>query len=110
MGVAAKILAEQLHHYGDGHALWNPSPRDGQELSIGDVGFIDQEGTFTRFFNVMENSDSELNKCCGHLPDGFKPLKANKKLMLQSIKNHRPPGALTSSSVGHVNAKLHAGA
>ena len=55
MGVAAKILAEQLHHYGDGHALWNPSPRDGQELSIGDVGFIDQEGTFTRFFNVMEN-------------------------------------------------------
>lgn len=110
MGVAAKILAEQLQHYGDGDALWNPSPPDGEELSIGDVGFIDQEGTFNRLFNAMEEPDSELNKGHDSLPGGFKPLKANKKLMLRTMKNHRPPGPLTSSSVGHVNAKLHAGA
>ncbi|KAI0092686.1 hypothetical protein BDY19DRAFT_925585 [Irpex rosettiformis] len=105
MGAAAKILAEQLQHYRDGDALWDPMPPDGEELRIGDVGMIDQEGAFVRLFNTIESAKRGVNR--DGVPDGFEPLVVGPKLY-GLMKPHRSPGPLTSSSIKAKNVTLHA--
>ncbi|KAI0686423.1 hypothetical protein BC835DRAFT_1288098 [Cytidiella melzeri] len=107
MGVAAKVLAEQLQRYGHGDALWDPAPTTDEEVRLGDVGIIDEEGSFMRLFNVMVDAKDSLNK--GGVPDGFKPLILNKRLQKFMPQCHAP-GPLTSSTIGHTSAKGHAGA
>lgn len=52
-------------------ALWNPSPFRGQEVQIGDVGYI-YRGSFRRLFNIRYGANHRYNQ--GSVPDNFVPL------------------------------------
>ena len=105
MSSAARILAEQLQHYGHGDALWNPSPQDDEELSIGDVGCIDNYGSFVRFFNATEDAKSSSNK--HGVPVGFDPINIP-DLHRRSREHYPPPGALTSLSIRNTSINVQA--
>ena len=83
-----------------------PEPH-GQEVQLGDVGFIDDEGSFMRFFNVTVDANDDMNK--DGVPGGFEPVSLNKRLCKTMPRCH-PPGPLTSSSIRHKSAKGRAGA
>jgi hypothetical protein len=76
------------------------------DVQLGDVGFIDQEGCFSRLFNAMAEKDSPLNK--HGVPQGFAPLELNPRLYAFLPENHAP-GPLTSASVKQVTTKGKAG-
>ncbi|KAI0084197.1 hypothetical protein BDY19DRAFT_973545 [Irpex rosettiformis] len=95
------LYAEQLSTYGHGHPLWYPEPTKGldgcvRDAQLGDVGYIDEDGSFRRLFNVTVGAEHELN--AGGVPDGFVPLNFNEKLI--TVKEQfLAPGPLCSRSV-----------
>lgn len=52
--------------------IWNPSPFRGQEVQIGDVGYI-YKGSFRRLFNVNYGASHVYNQ--GTVPDKFQPFE-----------------------------------
>ncbi|TCD66907.1 hypothetical protein EIP91_000746 [Steccherinum ochraceum] len=48
-----EIYAEKLMHCGYGYPLWHPEPHNGIEVSIGDVGVV-QNGSFIPMFNTIK--------------------------------------------------------
>ena len=104
MLTAPDILAASLEHYGHGRAMWSPEPIDG-EVRIGDVGHIDEDGAFHRLFNVTVDRDHPLNQ--GGVPDGFKPLRFNTRLL--SIRPDLfPPTLYSSRSIKSNKVEGHA--
>uniref|UniRef100_A0A0W0FHU4 MYND-type domain-containing protein n=1 Tax=Moniliophthora roreri TaxID=221103 RepID=A0A0W0FHU4_MONRR len=66
-----------------GYPLWNPTVSNTlpheyrkQGVSIGDVGAIDDEGSFEYFFNILLPAHHPCNQA-GGVPDGFTPLSVN---------------------------------
>lgn len=110
MGVAPEILANTLEHYGHGRAMWCPEPPEdldnrAHEIQVGDVGYLDEDGGFRRLFNVTVGPDDELNK--GGVPDGFEPLRFNKRL-LSLRRDQFPPSAFCSRTVKTKEVEGHA--
>ena len=68
------IYQDQLSALFHGLALWNPNPPKNiyNNVSIGDVGYLD-EGAFIRMFNVTLPWDHPSNKSLGH-PELYDPL------------------------------------
>ncbi|KAF8497035.1 kinase-like domain-containing protein [Russula emetica] len=56
------IYQEQLSSIYHGLALWKPNPVLYDRVSIGDVGYVNNEGAFIRLFNVTLPWDDESNK------------------------------------------------
>lgn len=52
-------------------ALWFPTPLDGKEVEIGDVGYI-YKGAFRRLFNATVDAFDDMNE--DRAPDGHKPI------------------------------------
>ena len=94
MPTAPEILAQQLYHYGHGRAMWSPEPM-GEEVRIGDVGHVDEDGAFRRLFNVTVDEGHPLN--AEGVPDNFTPLRFNKRLLSLKL-NHFSPYAFCSRS------------
>ena len=74
-----EIFREQLaiRHPWDGHALWEPRPRNpNRSVQIGDVGFI-LEGRFHRLFSALlpEGDPSQDSR----LPEHYEPLVPTSK-------------------------------
>ncbi|GJE97263.1 WD40 repeat domain-containing protein [Phanerochaete sordida] len=108
MGRAADDFAELLQHYKLGRALWDPEPpRAYENIYIGDVGYIDEDGAFFRLFNVTVDENHPLNS--GGVPENFTPLRFNKRL-LQVKPNHYGPTAFSSDAMYSNNIEAHAGA
>ncbi len=96
MGEAARAYAEELSRFKYGHALWWPEPAedsngDYEEIDIGDVGRIDEDGAFQRLFNVTSGSPCPP-------PGDFTPLTYDKSLVTRK-KRFFPSGPIHSSSV-----------
>jgi hypothetical protein len=77
MGEAAAVFADTLARYNYGHALWWPQPTKGlnrrlQEVEIGDVGYVDEDGAFHTLFNITYSATHERN--AGGTPVSFVPL------------------------------------
>jgi hypothetical protein len=68
------VYREQLSSLYHGNALWEPNPirRYYDQVSIGDVGYI-EEGFFHRMFNVTLEWNDDSNKKLGG-PDYYKRL------------------------------------
>ena len=96
MGITATVYNEQLRRYGLGHALWDPAPPSGQEIQLGDVGMIDEYGSFVRFFNITADADDKLNIC--GVPNEFKPIPLNKRFW-GTRSRYLSPGPLTSMGI-----------
>ena len=94
---SATVYINELCRYGHGIPLWTPEPSDGgDEVRIGDVGDIDDDGQFHRLFNVTVEAEHPING--GEVPRDFQPL--NLPTPLISIKpNQFAPGPITSKGV-----------
>jgi hypothetical protein len=68
------VCEKHLSFLSQGLALWSPNPLENvyDQVSIGDVGYID-EGAFIRMFNVMRPWDDVSNRNFGE-PVYYKPL------------------------------------
>jgi hypothetical protein len=65
------VYREQLSPLFNGLALWQPDPEDVYDhVSIGDVGYISDNGAFIRMFNVTLPWDHPLNRTLGK-PDQY---------------------------------------
>lgn len=110
MGLAATVYADQLKSFGYGHPLWLPEPTveasNGciRSIELGDVGYFDEDGGFKSLFNIMVDSDHELN--AAGVPEGFVPIEYNKTL--RSIRDKfLHPRPLCSDSVKIRTRKAH---
>ena len=92
------IYQLELDKYKYGLPLWIPEPaiQDGDEIRIGDVGYVDEHGQFHRFFNVTVDADHPLNEA--GLPDNFEILTF-KHLLLNMNDNFIQPGPLCSKGM-----------
>ncbi|KAI0337364.1 hypothetical protein BDW22DRAFT_961862 [Trametopsis cervina] len=107
MGIRPTFIdtfATELAHYGLGDALWCPEPQDGrhgtEEVQIGDVGYLDDKGSFVRLFNIFYDKDHPVNK--HGVPDEFEPLRTNRRLKRtqQPIEHQGPFTSRGVSTVG----------
>ena len=72
MGVASDIYATELSRRGHGLPLWRPEPENDQQIRVGDVGWVDEDGQFHRLFNVTVGADDPYN--ADGVPQDFEPL------------------------------------
>ena len=94
---SATVYINELCRFGHGIPLWTPEPSgDDDEVRIGDVGYIDDDGQFHRLFNATVDSEHPVNG--GAVPRDFQPLALPTPLII--IKpNHFVPGPITSKGV-----------
>ena len=103
MSLTARIYAEELYSSSHGMPLWIPHSPDG-EVCIGDVGYVDDEGSFCRLFNVTVDCDHPRNKFGD--PDDFEVLTFRSHL-LKLQRGYLPSGSvLTSSGVSTKEGSL----
>ena len=76
--------------------LWRPEPENDQEIRVGDVGWVDEDGQFHRLFNVTVGADHPYN--ADGVPQDFEPLEFNKRLFASS-DNILPPQPVTSNGI-----------
>ena len=71
----SNVYRVQLSALCHGFALWNPHPvkKFYNQVSIGDVGYVNSEGFFYRMFNVTLPSDHPSNNKIGQA-DSYDPL------------------------------------
>jgi len=103
---SAESYANELEVHGHGHPLWYPGLND---IKIGDVGYIDDDGAFQRFFNVTEedaNAQSPTEEVLA--PDNFHPLALPHGLV-DVTPNYIQPGVLCGKSVSHGPKAHHHG-
>ncbi|KAI0076816.1 WD40 repeat-like protein [Panus rudis PR-1116 ss-1] len=91
----ATVYQEQLAHVGLGLPYWWPEQPLTHELSIGDVGFFDDNGNFVWLFNATID-DSAVN--VNGVPDGFKPLRLP-RILLNEIPNVVDKGPFYSRGI-----------
>jgi hypothetical protein len=71
----SNVYRVQLSSLHRGYALWNPNPvkKTYNRVSIGDVGYVNNTGTFHRMFNVTLEWDHPSNKKLGE-PEPYERL------------------------------------
>jgi hypothetical protein len=85
----SKVYRDQLSSLYHGLALWNPRPVDSEEeglyghVSIGDVGYLLENGTFMRLFNVTLPWDDPSNRLL-EVAEEYKPLELGHFINIQS--------------------------
>ena len=99
MSKAAKVYQERLSGKGYGTPLWAPEPSP-WEVEIGDVGVIDETGSWHRLFNILHTRESVLNK--RGVPEDFQPLDT-KATEIRKIPGYLGPGVYSSESVRRVS-------
>lgn len=80
-----RFYSAQLSSLCHGYALWNPDPVKEiyDQVSIGDVGYVNSQGYFYRMFNVTLPSDDPSNNKLGQA-DPYEPLDSG-----QFVNNHK---------------------
>lgn len=59
----SELYATQMASLKSGHALWRPEGRDGSdEIQVGDVGFIDSDGSFVFLFSIDKEFDNHPSR------------------------------------------------
>ncbi|KAJ3481781.1 hypothetical protein NLI96_g7429 [Meripilus lineatus] len=100
---AWKVYAHCLSGRDRGRAMWFPEQPQ-PEMTIGDVGFINQEtGAFQRLWNVTGSPEDKLNEFVG-LPRDYQTLKYN-AILESRIKGYLQKGPHGSRNVKCTNTK-----
>ncbi|KAH8831017.1 hypothetical protein DL96DRAFT_805716 [Flagelloscypha sp. PMI_526] len=80
MSVLIKTYTTELYKLEFGLPLWNPQPVQ-KVVEIGDLGFINQNGSFETLFNIIVDADKQQQYTC---PPGFTPFSVpNKNIIIQ---------------------------
>ena len=93
-----EVYQSTLSERGYGTPLWTPEPSP-LEVLLGDVGFIDEGGSWIRLFNILHSKDdTEVN----HLgvPVDFEPLDIEKsKTQIRYLPRHLRAGVYETKSI-----------
>ena len=100
---AARIYRDGLYSREYGLPMWMPEPNP-SEVLVGDVGYVEDDGSWIRLFNVLEPIDGKNNR--GDVPDGFQPLDYNTDMRRRKdgIIN---PTVMCSSSIVERTVQAH---
>ena len=91
MSATIEVYQSTLRERGYGTPLWTPEPSP-LEVLIGDVGFIDEGGSWNRLFNILHPADDETVNHLG-VPEGFKPLDMEEsKTQIKDLPRHLHAG------------------
>lgn len=85
--------------------MWDPDPQKDLPIEIGDVGFLGENGTFIRLFNIIEPSDARNTY---GTPEDFEPLRLDHRLTL-TRENAMDPGSICSKNVTETRAEADLG-
>jgi hypothetical protein len=104
----SNIYREQLSSQYHGLALWDPKPVENlhSHISIGDVGYLQENGAFLRLFNVTLPWDDPSNRLL-EVPEEYKLLELGHFINVQS--NDIRPREYCShiSKVDNIHANTH---
>ncbi|KAJ4479586.1 hypothetical protein C8J55DRAFT_549554 [Lentinula edodes] len=106
------LYAKHISSPANGTALWNPHPgytrdHEGRLIGLnpqvrpGDIGYLEEDGSFTRFFNIHLQKDDN-NQGGGPYPEDFEPLPLDPNNI-----TWRPEPPITYHS--HRQFKFHGG-
>ncbi|PPQ79476.1 hypothetical protein CVT25_002612 [Psilocybe cyanescens] len=100
----AQIYSRTLFASGNGYPMWLgsttslPEPYKRRATCIGDVGYLNNIGTFTFAFNIFLPSDDPLNRASQRrLPAGYVPLEPPRESEIQKISGYFAPGSVILS-------------
>ncbi len=106
----SKVYREQLSSLYHGLALWNPRPVDSEGLyghvSIGDVGYLLENGAFMRLFNVTLPWDDPSNRLL-EVAEEYKPLELGHFINIHSSEMHQREHCSHVSKVDNIHARTY---
>jgi hypothetical protein len=105
----SNIYREQLSSLNQGLALWNPKPVENvyEHISIGDVGYLLEDGAFMRLFNVTLPWDDPSNRLL-QVPEEYKRLELNHLISVRSRSEvHQREYCSHISKVDNIRANTH---
>ena len=104
MSKAIEVYQSALSELNCGTPLWTPEPSP-SEVLIGDVGFIDEGGSWTRLFNILYPANDKTVNFQG-VPEGFEPLDKTKSgTQIKRLPRHLQAGVHMTGSVKRVSVQ-----
>ena len=99
-----EVYQSAFSERGYGIPLWTPEPSP-SEVLIGDVGFIDEGGAWTRLFNILHPADDRAVNFQG-VPEGFEPLdRESSRTQIRYLPRHLHAGVYATESVKRASIK-----
>ena len=104
----SNIYREQLSSLNQGLALWDPKPVGNlyNHISIGDVGYLQENGTFMRLFNVTLPWDDPSNGLL-EVPEEYKRLELGHSVNVQSSEIREREYCSNVSGVDNTHVNTH---
>ncbi len=104
----SSVYREQLSSLYHGLALWNQKPVEGlyEHVSIGDVGYLLENGAFMRLFNVTLPWDDPSNRLL-EVAEEYKPLELGHFINIHSSEMHQREHCSHVSEVDNNHANTH---
>jgi hypothetical protein len=104
----SNIYRTQLSSLNNGLALWDPNPVENlyDRVSIGDVGYLLENGAFMRLFNVTLSRDDPSNKLL-EVPEEYSPLGLGHPINVYSSEMRQREHHSHISKVDNIHANTH---
>ena len=111
---ASQVYARQLLSQKLGYPLYIPEPNESlpeacrqRGVSIGDVGIIAHDGSFTYAFNACAAAADPVN--CHGVPIGFEPIQINPLRVARWQSIHKKGSEIVSSFIKKENVDISGG-
>lgn len=108
MAPAAKVYPNGLFHLKHGYGLWMPEPLGYNRVSVGDVGYVDDDGMFVRLFNVLLPHDHASHTDLG-VPSDFERLELRPTSLVTKWSYHNSEEPIRSDWVATSKINLSLG-
>jgi hypothetical protein len=103
----SNVYRERLSSLNHGLALWDPKPVDlYNHISIGDVGYLLENGAFMRLFNVTLPWDDPSNRLL-EVPEEYKRLELGYFINVHSSEMRQREYCSRLSKVDNIRANTH---
>jgi hypothetical protein len=104
----SNVYRERLSSLNLGLALWDPKPVENlyDHISIGDVGYLLENGAFMRLFNVTLSWDDPLNRLL-EVPEEYKRLELGHFINAHSSELQKREYCSHVSKVDNIYANTH---
>jgi hypothetical protein len=104
----SNVYREQLSSLNHGLALWDPKPVENiyNHISIGDVGYLLENGAFMRLFNVTLPWDDPSNRLL-EVPEEYKRLELGCFINVRSDEMRQREYCSRVSKVDNLYANTH---
>ena len=90
------VYRDELQPLGFGLPVYEPNPPGHDRVRIGDIGFINENGSFERIFNIFHDKDDPINSRQFGAPEGFTKVEAEYR---EECVSHLPQTWITSKNI-----------